>query len=413
MAAQVAPDLNLATLPLLGDGVLTEINTLRDFDPLRWSPASQCWIASGHAEVFEALSGKLPLSNRHLPERLYRVMPPEELHVRAKNSMHYLSQMIVNVDGAEHARLRKLLVKAFNKKIVEDLRPYVRARVSMLLDRAQSQRELEFHEQVSRQLPGAVILRLLGMSEDYIERLKQWTDGVTNGLASFDPQSNWIDAMEAVVNDMLEVFRREIEIRRAKPSADFITELVQTADGSDRLTVDEMLAALVLIIVAGHDTTANSMTLGVRALASHPSAWAQWAAHPERSLEASIELMRYIAMSTALPRVATTAFEWRGRSIKQYDLVMILMAGGNRDPNVYASPEEIDFARANDMALTFGPGLHHCVGHLLAKLQMSEFFSALTRRFERVEVLEPPQFAPNLVFRGVNALKVRFHPRAG
>lgn len=412
MSAQPAPDLNLATLPGLGDGVLREINALREHDPLMWSAASQCWIASGHAEVAEALAGKLPLSNHHLPERLYRVMPPEQLHARAKLSMQYLPQMIVNVDGAEHARLRKLLVKAFSKKIVEDLRPYVRSRVELLLDRAGARRDLEFNEEIARQLPGAVILRLLGMSDDYLPRLKAWTDGVTNGLASFDPEARYIDKMEEVVDDMLGIFRGEIEERRANPKADFITELVQTVDGSDRLSTEEMLAALILIIVAGHDTTANSMTLGVRALAANPEAWAEWAAHPERGVEYAIELMRYVAMSTALPRVATTDFDWHGRSIRRHDLVMILMAGGNRDPKVYSRPESIDFSRPNDMSLTFGPGLHHCVGHLLAKLQMSEFFSALTRRFESVEVLEPPVFAPNLVFRGVDALNVRFHPRA-
>jgi cytochrome P450 len=153
------------------------------------------------------------------------------------------------------------------------------------------------------------------------------------------------------------------------------------------------------------------MTLGVRALARDPAAWAQWRAHPERGVDATIELMRFTAMSTAQPRLASRDFEWRGRKIRANDLVMLMIAGGNRDPRVFANPEQLDLARPSDTALTFAPGLHHCIGHLLAKVQLSEFFAALTQRFERVEILEEPQFVPNLVFRGVTGLQVRFHPR--
>ncbi len=106
------------------------------------------------------------------------------------------------MDGPEHARLRKLFVKAFSRKIVDDLRPYVRERVATILDRAATQREIEFNEGVARQLPGAVILRLLGMSESYLDRLKAWTDGVTRALTSFDPQPQWLDALEVVVSEM-------------------------------------------------------------------------------------------------------------------------------------------------------------------------------------------------------------------
>jgi cytochrome P450 len=187
--------------------------------------------------------------------------------------------------------------------------------------------------------------------------------------------------------------------------------MIEAVDGGDRLSMDEMLAAMNLIIVAGHDTTLNTMSLGLRRLASMPSAWAEWRAHPERGVEASVELMRHIAMSTALPRIVSADFDWHGRKLHQHDLVMMMMAGGNRDPKAYADPDKLDFSRPNDASLTFGPGLHHCIGHLLAKMQISEFFTALTQRFDRVELLEETRFTPNLVFRGVVRLPVRFYPR--
>ncbi len=413
MPPETFHDINLAALAPTGDALLGEINQLREHDPLYWSAESRCWIVSGHAEVTEGFSGTLPLSSTHIPKSLYRSMPPEELSARLPTAMRYMPRIVTNLDGDEHAHLRKLLVKAFNRKLVEGLRPYVRERAAMLLATAAERREIEFNEGIARMLPGAVILRLLGMSPDYLARLKSWSDGVTTALTSFNPKKEWLDGLETVVSDMIEVFSAEIERRRTAPQADFITQLLNTVEGDDRLTMDEMLATLILIIIAGHDTTSNSLTLGIRAMSRHPAAWTYWREHPERSVDCAIELMRYIAMSTTLPRIAAADFDWRGRRIREGDLVMLMVAGGNRDPRVYSEPEMLDFARRNDTALTFGPGLHHCIGHLLAKLQLSEFFQELVRRFERVDLVEEPRFTPALVFRSVGSLKLRFHPRPG
>src|SRR5262249_27626153 len=155
--------------------------------------------------------------NGKMEAGLARVMSVEELKQRLPNTVRYMPRILPNMDGPAHARLRKFFVKAFSRKIVEDLRPYVRERVAMILDRAAVQRELEFNEGISRQLPGAVILRLLGMSESYFDRLKAWTDGVTRALTSFDPKLEWLDYLEVVVTEMCEVFAREIEDRRATP----------------------------------------------------------------------------------------------------------------------------------------------------------------------------------------------------
>ncbi len=406
-----AVDVNLAALPPLGDGLLGELNRLRDFAPLHWSDTSRCWIVSGHAVVSEGLSGNLPLSSHHIPASLYRVVPPEKFETRLPNTLRYMSRILPNLDGTDHARIRKLLVKAVSRKIVEDTRPYVRERVALLLDQAAARRDVEFNETIARQQTGAVILRLLGLSESYLPRLKGWTDAVTLALTSFNPDPAWLDALELVVIDMNDVFRREIEACRAAPRADLTTSLVNAVDGGDRLSMDELLAAMSLIVVAGHDTTLNSMSLGIRALAQHPEAWAQWRANPDRSQDYAVELMRYVAMATALPRIVSEDFEWHGRTLHRHDLVMLMMAGGNRDASVFTSPDTLDLDRQNDASLTFGPGLHHCIGHLLAKMQMAEFFSALTQRFDGVELLEQPQFLNNLVFRGVRSLNLRFHPR--
>ena len=403
-------DIDLTALAPKGDALLQELNQLRDHDPLYYSEVSHCWVVSGHAELTEGFSGELPLSNAHIPKSLYRSMGPDELNARLPNSMRYMPRICTNLDGKDHARMRRLLVKAFNRKLVESVRPYVRERVAMLLDTAAERGELEFHEDISRMLPAAVILRTLGMPADYLPRLKNWADGVTTALTSFNPNPEWLDGLEVVVSDMVEVFTAEIEQHRLEPKNDFITAMLNASEGGDRLSMDDMLATLILLIVAGHDTTTNTLTLGIRALAKNPEAWEYWRQHPENSVDCAVELMRYIAMSTTFPRIVVSDFEWRGRNLKEGDLVMLTVAGGNRDPSVYSNAETLDFTRENDQALTFGPGLHHCIGHLLAKMQLTEFFTALVTRFDSVDILEEPEFSKVLVFRTVEALKVRFHP---
>jgi pimeloyl-[acyl-carrier protein] synthase len=412
MNATSTVDINLATAAANGDSLLPRLNALREVDPIFWSDLSHCWIVTGHEAVTEGFSGTLPLLNGKMESLLQRVLPGDELRRRIPNTLRVMPRILPNLDGPEHARLRKLFVKAFSRKLVEDVRPYVRERIDSVLDRAAALRDIEFNEGVARQIPGAVILRILGMPETYIDRLKWWTDGTTQALVSFDPSPSALDTLESVIKDMIETFTPLIEARRKEPRADFLSALVHASEGGVSLGMDELIASLNLLVVAGHDTTSNSMTLGIRALASQPQAWEYIRDNPDRSVNAGIELMRYVAMSAVQPRLVDKDFEWRGRRLKQNDVVMLFIAGGNRDSEVYPNPEQLDFSRTNDRALTFGPGVHHCIGHMLAKLQMGEFLAAATQRFERIEVLEDPSWVPNLIFRSVNALKVRFHPRA-
>lgn len=408
--AALAHDINLAILPPQGDVLLGELNQLRDHDPLYWSEQSHCWIASGHAVVAAGFGGQFPLSNQQFPVALYRVLPKEELERRIPNAIRYMTHIVTNSDGEQHMRLRKLMMKGFTRKLVDAQRPFVQARVASLLDRVDAGAgRVEFNEQVARMLPGAVILKLLGMDPDrYLVRLKAWADAVNVALGSFNPLPEWLDALEDAVIDMVEVFKGEIEDRRRNPGDDLISALLAAVEGEATLAMDEMLGSLILVIVAGHDTTSNSLTLGVRALAANPDAWAHWRAHGDEDLACTNELMRYIAMSTTIPRIVTQDFVWEDRQVKAGQLFMLMIAGGNRDPAAYAEPERLDFTRSNEQVLTFGPGLHHCIGHLLAKLQLSEFFSQLVRRYDGAKVVTPPPFMSALVFRGVSSLDVQF-----
>jgi cytochrome P450 len=405
-------DVDLMRTAELGDGLLAELDQLRELDPVHWSAATGGWLITRHADVVRGFSGELPLSVNRLPVIQFSVIPRQEWERRIPALIKHVPKWIVLTDPPDHTRLRKLLVRAFNRKVVEGVRPYVRDRIAALMAHAAQERDLEFVEGIARQLPGGVILKLMGIDEGYVTHLKDWANAFQLGLSSNRPRPEWLEAADRAMSEMNAVFAREIDTRRRQPREDLISAMLHATEDGESLSEEEMLAALSLLLVAGHDTTHNSMTLGLVALGRNPQAWQYMRAHPERTLECVNEIMRLSAMSAAQTRIATEDFEWHGKLIHAGEPVFLMQAAGNRDPRVFERPGELDFAHDNAQSLVFAPGLHHCVGHLLAKMQLTEFFAALVQRFDPVEILDRRlDFMPQIVFRGLFKLHVRFHPR--
>ena len=413
MSAQ-AFDVDLNSVARLGNDFLWQLNQLRELEPVHWSAASQCWIITRHQDVDDALQGKFPLSLKRLVSLGLAGVAEADRARLFPTIMKYMPHWIIEIDPPDHTRQRKLLVKAFSKKVVEGMQPFVRARVAALMDKLVAQPQIEFNEEIARQLPGSVILELIGLPQEQMPRLRGWAQALAEGLGRPFVPEELLARVDRAMAEMNDVLVPLIEDRRVRPREDLLTSMIQAVDGGDALTLDEMLGALHVIIVAGHDTTSNTLTLGTVALAQQPQFWQHMQQNPERSLESSLELMRYVAMSTSQPRVVAADFVWHGKSLKRGDFVFLMLAAANRDPRMFGNPEAIEPGRANiDRSMVFAPGMHHCIGHLLAKMQVSEFFSALVQRFSGVELLDPVlHFMPQIAFRGVYDLNVRFKLRA-
>ena len=200
--------------------------------------------------------------------------------------------------------------------------------------------------------------------------------------------------------------------RREKPSEDFLSQMVLAREGSDKLSDEEIIGVCIVVLIAGHDTTMNSMGLATVALARHPQARQYMLEQPEAIANSVMEVARYIAMSTMQPRVVSADFEWHGQQLRKGDYVLLMIAGANRDPRAFPDPEVLDMTRSTEHALVFGSGLHHCIGHLLAKMQLGELLPELFGRFD-VEILDrKPEFGNLLSQRGLVRLNVRLLPRA-
>lgn len=406
-------DVDLSQAGPLGNAILEQFNRVREQRGVHWSEASQCWLVTRHAELIRALSGELPLSCRRLVQVTLAAVPATERARRYPNIMRYMPNWIIDVDPPDHTRLRRLLVTAFSRKVVESIRPFVRERVGVLLDKLAAHPCIEFNEGIARQLPGSVILKLLGLPQENLQRLRGWSNAFMEAVAVPGVSARALQAYEDALVDMNQVLAVEIEKRRHAPQDDLLSALVRANEAGDALSLDEMLGALHVLVVAGHDTTANSMTMGLATLIDHPDSWDYMYRHPGRTQDSVAELMRHMAMATAQPRFASEDFEWDGQSIKKGQLVFLVLAAGNRDPRVFDNPEKLDLQRRNDQSLSFAPGMHHCIGHLLAKMQLAIFFEELVRRFEGAELLDARwEFMPQIAFRGLYQLNVRMKPRA-
>jgi cytochrome P450 len=414
MRATIAyPDIDFSQIETMGNQVIGKINALREIDSFFWSEPQQAWIISDHEAVAEGFRGHLPLSAaRH--NILKRFMPdPAERERRIGHLMRTLPYWLTNTDPPQQLRLRKLMLNAFSRKVAEAYRPYARQIVLETLDAIAGRSEVEFVDEVARQVPARVITKLLGFSDDYIPRAKRWAYLANKGLSGY-PTVETMEEFNAAMIEMHAAFSEEIEKRRRHPTDDFVSALVTARDEHDQLTEDELQGTMNLTLLAGHDTTTNTIALSVAALSTDAKARDYMRRTPERTVESVMELQRFIAMSTSMSRIVIRDFEWRGHQLKEGQVVHLMIAGANRDPKVFAEPEVLDLSRPQEKNMTFGPGLHHCIGHFFAKMQLSEFFPEFLKRYDSFEVLDDDiSFGGGISFRGPQELHVRLTPRTG
>jgi cytochrome P450 len=381
---------------------------IRGQDPVFWSDAQHGWLFTRYEDVQLGFNDPR-FSAKRLHLNQFGAIAEAERATLIPNMQRYVPDWIINVDGAQHARLRRLAVKAFSRRIIEQLRPQVVELVDQILDDVQAKGSVEFIEEVAFRLPATVIMRLLGLPEGHAENLRRWGRDVTYALASQNPPRDLLLAAEAAFVEMGEVFSAEFAKRRVNPTPDLMTELMQARDEQDALSEDELIGMCHVILIAGHDTTANSLGLGLVAWLRNPEQRAQYMARPEDGLTHITELLRYVAMSSTQLRIVTEPMQVGGKSLQPGEVVFLMIAAANRDPAAFDQPDTMILSRDPARPMTFAPGLHHCVGHLLARMELDVFFRRLFDRFSEIEMLtDTLEFSPNYAFRGLVQLPVRF-----
>ena len=319
---------------------------------------------------------------------------------------------MIATDPPVHTRLRGLVNKAFTPRIVRQLEPRLRSVAHELLDAALETGEVDLVQSLTYPLPVVAIAEIIGVPAEDREQFKVWSDEAVRTLgAGFfaPPDVEVMRAQLAVREEMTAYFGALAEERRRAPKDDLLSGLVQVEHEGSRLTEDEMIAMLILLLVAGNETTTTLIGNAVLTLLEHPSELARLRKDPALMPRAVDEVLRFSSPVQFDPRRATRETEIAGVKIGKNELVLAWLGSANRDETVFEDPARFDIGREKNPHVAFGFGTHHCLGHNLARLEASVALEVLLERtagFERSDDAELPLHA-SPVFLGYTRIPMR------
>jgi cytochrome P450 len=318
---------------------------------------------------------------------------------------------ILNIDGAEHTRLRRLVAKAFTPPAVERLRPYFRATAERLIDAFGPDGRCEFVSAFSEPYPLEGICEMLGIPADRRRSFYGWAGDL--GLI-FSQQIGQPEVRARAEGALLALFACADEViadRRREPGPDLVSALVEAEAEGDRLTVAEVRNMIVGLVFAGNDTTRNQLGLGMLAFARRPDQWSLLCARPDLAPRAVDEMMRLAPTISVVPRIVREEIEYNGVTFRPGFVITLVLASANEDERVFGEHHFDISADPPAPNLTFSGGIHRCLGMWLARAEMQEALGALAARFSRIETDGEPTWQPGLGIDGPTTLPLRFVQR--
>ncbi len=319
------------------------------------------------------------------------------------------SKSILNLDPPDHTRLRRLVSKSFTPSAIEKLRPRIQQLVDDSLANAKQTGRLELVEELAFPVPFQVISDLLAMPTDRGEELREWSQIIT---ATLEPTTSVEDLEKGqiAIGKMRPYLDEIISHRRKHMSDDMLSSLISVEEQGEKLDNDELMSFVILLYIAGHETTVNLIGNSVHALLTHPE---QLAMMRETGCTSNMvdELLRFNGPVQHTIRTPLVDVKYRvGQEdieIEKGSLVLASLGAGNHDPSVFANPHALDFSRHNsNRHLAFSGGVHYCLGASLAKLETEVAVNTLVKTFSNIEVVETPEWRDRLTIRGVSKFEL-------
>ncbi len=379
---------------------------LRETDPLHWNARSELWIVTRYEDLVwlvrhhELFSSAVIKSDQRPP------YPPIDAEDRGlfDEVRHFRSDQLVEQDRPAHTTMREAVHEYFTPTAMESWRPFVRAAVAELLDEVAPKGRMDVLQALAAPLPVRIITHMMGVPSEDRDHLRALADKL---LYINRGESYRMKPLMEGIRAMMEYVEPKVGQRAEKPENDFISVLA-AAEKNGVFTRHQVLVNTALLLFAGHETTMNLICNGTLALLCHPDQWARLTADPAGTVRvATEEILRYDPPVKSTQRIAAADVERHGKQIRKGDRIRWIMAAANRDPRIFENPDRFDLSRSPNPHVSFGSGIHYCLGATLARVEGQEVFRALAERFPDLwldtDVLE---YQPSIQFRSLKSLPV-------
>lgn len=375
---------------------------LRTHDPVHHLLTGQ-WALFRYDDVFTLLRDPtLSVDDDNVDMgQLERAVQFEELSSDERN------RSILNIDPPDHTRLRRLVSKAFTPRTIESLRPMVQRMVDAMLDAMEAAGEADVVGRLAFPLPFDVISEMLGMPAADKELIRDWSSAIVKTIDPIVSDEEVVAAVEAQ-HKMSDHLDRVIAWKADHPGDDLLTVLIEAEDDGDTMSARELRDQVSLLFIAGHETTVNLIGTGIRELLLHPQQLelVRDEGMPTTGVD---ELLRWVSPVQISRRVATADLDVGGKHIPKGAFVLASLASSNRDPAFWGSDAEtLDLSRRNaGQHVSFGSGIHYCLGSSLAKLEAEVAIESFVRRFAAARIVGEPVWNGRINLRGLDELEVR------
>lgn len=369
----------------------------------RYEPTRQ-YLVPGHADV-SALLRDRRLGRAYLHrfghEEFGRTPPPA-----AHEPFHTLNDHgLLDLEAPDHTRIRRLVTKAFTPRTVQRLEPVVRKLAAELVGDLVAAGGGDLVAAVAEPLPVAVIAEMLGVPEADRPLLRPWSADIC-GMYELHPSEETARRAVRASLEFSAYLRELIAERRGAPGDDLVSALILAHEEEDRLSEQEMISTCVLLLNAGHEATVNTTANGWRTLFHHPRQLAALRADPALLPTALEELMRFDTPLQLFERWVLDDIEIDGTLVPRGSELALLFGSANRDGARFENPDELDLARPDNPHISFGAGIHYCLGAPLARLELAASFGELLRRAPGLRLVREPEWKPGFVIRGLKELLV-------
>jgi cytochrome P450 len=376
---------------------------LREHDPMHRAELSGIRVLSRYADIAKVL--RSPDVSRDIDGSATDFTPAERTMRDARSAGGSRSMLVL--DPPDHTRLRGLVSKAFTPRAIERLRPRVQQLVDDALVEVEETGQIKLIDSLAFPVPFEVISDLLAMPTDRSEELREWSQAITLSLeasATLDDMAAAVRSVEKVIGFLIPV----IEDRRHNLGDDVLSALIVVEEDGERLSLPELISTVVLLYIAGHETTVNLIGNAALALSNNPDQRQLWrACGAALDSNAVDELLRFDGPVQQTIRVPLVDLEVSGGTLPAGERVLTLLGSANRDGEMFDNPEALRLDRDGaSRQLAFAQGIHYCLGAALARLEGQVALGTMVRRWEHWEVTETPLWRDRLTIRGVSQLKL-------